>query len=129
MARMTTVPTEKDSSGQREVATAWRGTLGEVVRAFAAGDYALKRGVPFVEPVSPRAVRQIESYLKEYGETLVELPPETWQTSVSQWMEGYWDVLVDLWTAESGASDLVLSARIFERGAEFRFEIHGVYVP
>jgi hypothetical protein len=57
---------------------------------------------------------QIRRYLADYGCTLVELPEDTWQTSVSQWMETHWEVLVDLWTAEEGRSDLVLAGRVVE---------------
>lgn len=44
-------------------------------------------------------------------------------------MISHWDVLVDLWTVESGASDLVLFARVFEVENGFRFEIASVHVP
>jgi hypothetical protein len=40
-----------------------------------------------------------------------------------------WDVLIDLWTVESGRSDLVLDARVFEVPSGYRYEIHLVYVP
>lgn len=41
----------------------------------------------------------------------------------------YWDVLVDVFTVEEGRSDLVLFARVFERGDGYRFEIASVHVP
>jgi len=44
-------------------------------------------------------------------------------------MGTHWEVLVDLWTVESGKSDLVLDARVFEQETGFRIEIHSVYVP
>ncbi|AKU94643.1 hypothetical protein AKJ09_01307 [Labilithrix luteola] len=44
-------------------------------------------------------------------------------------MGTYWQVLIDLWTIESGASDLVLDAWVFETEDGFRFEINSVYVP
>jgi len=44
-------------------------------------------------------------------------------------MGSYWDAIVDLWTAESGKSDLVLTVRVFEEGDGSRFEVNGVYVP
>ena len=71
----------------------------------------------------------MKRYLADYGETLIDLPDETWETSVSQWMGPHWDVLVDLWTAESGRSDLVLHVQVFETRSGFRVEIHAVYVP
>ena len=45
---------------------------------------------------------------------------------MSQWMEGFWEILVDLWTAESGASDMVLHAEVFEAKDGFRFKVHAV---
>jgi hypothetical protein len=44
-------------------------------------------------------------------------------------MDGYWDIVVDLWTAESGKSDLILSVRVFEEGDGYRFDVDGVFVP
>jgi hypothetical protein len=44
-------------------------------------------------------------------------------------MRTYWDVLVDLWTVESGRSDLALILRVYESEEEFRFEIESVHVP
>jgi hypothetical protein len=56
-------------------------------------------------------------------------PDDTWATSVSQWIDPHWEVLVDLWTVESGPSDMVLHADVFEVENGFRIEIHAVYVP
>jgi hypothetical protein len=44
-------------------------------------------------------------------------------------MDPHWEVLVDLWTVESGPSDMVLHADVFEVENGFRIEIHAVYVP
>jgi hypothetical protein len=44
-------------------------------------------------------------------------------------MSTHWDVLVDLWTVESGCSDMVLHAHVFEAGKSFRVEVYLVYVP
>ena len=45
-------------------------------------------------------------------------------------MEGGWEPLVDLYTVESGESDLALSARVFEHGdVNDRIETMGVCMP
>jgi hypothetical protein len=119
----------KDEDAAHPIASAWRPTLREIVSAFVRGDYALSGGVHFVAPVSASTVDQIRKYIADSGETLAELPNETWRTSVSQWMGTHWEVLVDLWTVESGESDMVLSARVFEVGDGFRIEIDSVHVP
>ena len=119
----------KDEDAAHPIASAWRPTLREIIKAFAQGDYALKRGVRSVAPVSAATADQIRTYLADYGETLAELSDETWKTSVSQWMGTHWDVLVDLWTVESGESDMALSARVFKVEDGFRIEIDSVHVP
>lgn len=118
----------KDKDAAHPIPRAWRSTLAEVVKALARGDFTL-RGIPNVSSISARTAGRIQSYLKEFGQTLVELPEDAWSSSVAQWMETHWDILVDLWTVEGGRSDLVLFARVFEIDGEFRFEIDSVHVP
>lgn len=119
----------KDEDGAHPIANAWKPALREIIKAFVEGDYELTRGIPSVAPVSKATADQIRMYIADYGETLAELPDETWGSSVSQWMGTHWDVLVDLWTVESGESDMVLSARVFEVDESFRIEIDSVHVP
>ena len=122
-------PPVKDENGAHPVADAWRPTLREIGRALMQGDYGLARGIPCVAPVSRATAEQMRGYVSDYGETLTELPDETWNSSVSHWYGSHWEVLVDLWTVESGRSDMVLDVRVFEAGDSFRFELHAVYVP
>ena len=126
MSATTTLPV-KDPRLSHPVATAWRPVFREVVRAFSNGDF--RPSVPGVDAIDEQTSEQIKAYLKAYGERLVDLPDAVWDTSASQWMGEHWEVLVDLWTVESGRSDLVLSAGVAEDGAGFRFSITGVYVP
>jgi hypothetical protein len=119
----------KDGDAAHPVASDWRPTLREIVAALSRGDFALA-GITSVAPVDPTTQDQIKRYLAAYGETLDELSEETWRTSVAQWMETHWEVLVDLWTKEAGDSDLVLHARVFEEGpGDYRVVIDSVHVP
>lgn len=93
------------------------------------GRLSLTQGVPGVDPVSAATAEQVRDYLADYGATLVELPDHTWRTSVAQWMETHWDILVDLWTAEESRSDLVLEGKVVETSTGPRLTIHMVYVP
>lgn len=122
-------PAVKDEEAQHPVAGAWRGPLRDVVQAFARRDYGLTNGVAGVEPVDPQTAQQIREYIADYGATLVDLPDETWGTSVAQWEGTHWQLLVDLWTAEEGRSDLVLDCRVHERNDGYRITVHLVYVP
>ena len=119
----------KDPDAAHPIAGAWRPMLCAVVRCFVQEDYRLARGVRGVEPVSAATAEQIRDCLADYGATLVELPDDTWQTSVAQWMGTHWDILVDLWTAEEGRSDLVLGGHVVETSAGPRLTVGMVYVP
>jgi hypothetical protein len=122
-------PAVKDDENAHPVAGAWRRTLRDIVQAFAEGDFALSRGVRHVRPVNAETAEHLRSCVTGYGATLTPLPEEAWNTSVAQWYGGFWDVLVDLWTAEEGRSDMVLDARIYEVGDHFEIQIHFIYVP
>ena len=60
-----------------------------------------------------------------YGDSLA---PSTWQHAVYRWMEGNWQMLIDLTTENERMSDLTLHAKIY--GAEpLILEIQSVHVP
>ncbi len=119
----------KDDEASHPIAGKWRPLLCEVVAAFVDGDFELSRGVSGVDAVPAETAEHIRDYIAEYGETLVELPEETWQTSCAQWMDGYWDVIVDLWTAGEGPSDLILNGKMVETDGLPHFTVGLVYVP
>ncbi len=125
---MTSTPL-KDEEKAHPIAEVWRPTIRQIVKALAEGDYEIARGIKWVTPPNTKRVKQMRSYVADFGETLTELSDETWDSSVSQWMETHWDVLVDLWTVESGRSDLALSLRIFEAESGYRFELDSLHVP
>lgn len=119
----------KDEDNEYTIPSVWRPTFQGIVKAIAEGDYELSRGIPSVAPVSSATAKQIREYVEDYGETLTELPDETWKSSVSRWMRTHWYVLVDLWTEEAGRSDLALVLHVFEAPDGFRFEVDSVHVP
>jgi hypothetical protein len=119
----------KDESGERPIPTIWRPVFRDVVSALVRHDYRLSAGVPKVLPVSAATADHMASYIRAYGQTLVELPEQTWDSSVCIWMGKRWDVLVDLWTQSEGRSDLVLAAQVLESGPDFVVDIGMVYVP
>lgn len=120
---------EKDEDGGHPVPDVWRPVIRDIVQALVTGDYALAKRIPSVEAPSKATASQVRTYVADYGETLVEVPDETWATSESHWAGTHWDVLVDLWTSESGRSDMVLFLRIHEDGAGYLFAIDSVHVP
>jgi hypothetical protein len=72
----------KDESHGLPIPSAWRPVFREIVGAFVQRDYRLSAGVLGVAPVTNDTAAHIEKYIGDYGETLVELPEETWDSSV-----------------------------------------------
>lgn len=119
----------KDEEKQRPIPSAWRQTIGEIVEAFKRGDFQLNSGVTGVRQLSLEDAERIARNIERYGAHLTSLPADTWETSVCQWMREYWDALIDLYTSEEGASDLVLSVRVYEAAEGYEFQVESVYVP
>ena len=96
--------------------------------AFVQGDFQPE--CQGVDPVSEDTAQHARSYIADYGETLVGLTSETWETSVAVWRgDRRWEVLVDLRTETEGRSDLVLHAYVTDAGDDHRVEIYMIYVP
>jgi hypothetical protein len=114
---------------QRPVPSAWRPVLREIVEAIRRGDAALAAQIPSVRAVDPDTAAQIRDYVADYGEALVPLPEEAWDTSVALWLGGHWQVLVDLWTEPLSRSDLVLHVTVVAEDGQYGFEVGPVYVP
>jgi hypothetical protein len=124
------VPVSKDESAQTLVPLVWRSTLCEIVRALSEGDMRLERGLVGVSPIPVEDAEGIKNNISRYGAHLIPLPEAAWQTSACQWMGDWWDLLVDLFTAEEGPSDLVLGTRIYEMDdGAYRYEVLWVHVP
>lgn len=119
----------KDEENELAVSTYWRPVLTEIVSSFSAKDYLLSKGIEGVQPISEQTAQQIREYIEDYGESLAELPSETWSSSCSIWNGAKWEVIVDLWTEESGRSDMILHVEISESGYGYLYEVYMVYVP
>jgi len=125
--------TPRKDDSQQAVPEEWRATICEIVRAFANDDYVLASfrgsGMSRSVAIEPSSSSQAKAYIDDYGESLVELPPETWDSSIVQWTGAHWEVVVDLFTAESGCSDMILELWVNEVLEGYRFRVHAVYVP
>jgi hypothetical protein len=120
---------ETKEENQLPIPTVWRRKFSDIVEAFVKKDYLLSREIEGVSPVSIKTANQIKEYIENYGQELIQLPEETWKSSVCIYMGNHWDALIDLWTAGEGRSDLVLSAKVSEGENGYVFNIKMVYVP
>ena len=123
------IPAVKDAESERPIPTSWRETIKSIVSSFARHDYRLIKSIPGVAPVPPDTAQQINSYIQGYGAKLIELPEESWDSSICIWTGNRWDALIDLWSLSEGRSDLVLSLQVSEENNGFEFKIYMVYVP
>ena len=126
---MTTILPTKDKNREHPIPHEWRATLTEIANCVVRDDYSSLQSLPFVAPPSAKDAKRIRGNVASYGETFAHLHEDTWQSSVSQRHGTYWELLIDLWTVESGRSDLVLFVHVFESSDGFRFEIDDVHVP
>ena len=124
----TNIIVTKDEYNQQLIPTIWRGALRLIVEAIKSNKYQLIKRDPSIKDIDSSDVMRINDNIEEYGCTLIELPEETWENSVCQWMQGYWDVLVELYTAEEGRSDLILDVRVYEQKHGFEYEVISVHV-
>jgi glucose uptake protein GlcU len=123
------IPILKDEHNQQPIPTAWRSTLFHIVEGLKVSNFDQVQNIEGIRPISAQDTDRISRSIQLYGAQLISLPDETWNTSVCQWMIGYWDVLVDLYTIEEHSSDLALALRVYEDGQKFCYEIRSVYVP
>ena len=107
-----------------------RSTFRQIADAFVAGDFQLRdHPIAGVRPIDPATAKWIADNISAYGEMLAPLNEETWDRSIYRWMEGYWQMLVELTTRSEPVSDLTLHAKLYETGGGFELVVEAVYVP
>ena len=126
---MTIIEVGKDEDNQLPIPSEWRQLFVDIVNSFVSKDYLISAGMDGVSPVSQETAVQIEEYIIDYGETLITLPSETWESSICLYMGDSWDILIDLWTESEGRSDLALSATVKETESGYIVHVGMVYVP
>ncbi|WP_333297679.1 DUF7668 domain-containing protein [Pseudoalteromonas carrageenovora] len=119
----------KDLENEHPIASHWRPIIQLAVDAFSRGDFGLSTPIENIQPVPVDIALANKSYVADYGEVLISLPEETWETSCAQWMGDYWQIIVDLYTEDEGRSDLVLNGRVMEKDGNISIEIGLIYVP
>ena len=102
----------------------------QIAEAFVAGDFhLLGHPIAGVKPIDLDTAERIANNISAYGETLAPLNEQTWERSIYRWIDGYWDVLVDLTTRSAPVSDLALHAKLHEAADNFALVVEAVYVP
>ena len=109
----------------------WRLAIVDIVNRLVAKDYAGLTRDGFVSYSDDPDDASIGMWIEDYPATLVPLPKEAWEFAdrgrVISLPDTWW-VVVDLWTAEEGRSDLSMEVTALERGEQVEFVIDGVHV-
>ena len=106
-----------------------RSLFSSIAVAFARGDYSLRdHEIEGVAPIEPATAAAIAENVSAYGDSLAPLDASTWERSCYRWMDGHWEVLVDLTTAREPVSDLTLHAHLCDASGPL-LEVRSVHVP
>jgi hypothetical protein len=119
----------KNPEIEQTIPVEWRDSLKCIVDDIRRKRFFPKSFKSFYYTVTDDNVSRIYSNLDAYGEELDILHDNTWNTSICRWTGSSWHVLLDLFTVEGGASDLVLFVDVYPEGAKYRFDIRSVHVP
>lgn len=125
----TDVPVLYDKDTATPVPSAWRETLIKIIEAFKNNDLESFNNIDGIKKLNLDAIQEIAFNIIDYGETLISLPDETWNTSECSWVGVCWNVIVDLFTEKEGRSDLILSVKVFEKDGSFEFSVQDIFVP
>jgi hypothetical protein len=109
----------------------WRPALAWVVDRLVAGDYVGLAREGFVPHASGSDDTGIGYWIEQYPATLVSLPEEAWAGAERGRCvddPDSWWVIVELWTAEEGRSDLSMEAIVREQDGELRISLDNVHV-
>lgn len=132
-------PTQARAAGSAEggqplgnpVPERWRPLLADIVHRLVVGDYAGLAADGLVSYTDDPSDATIGRWIEDYPAKLVELPPEAWRYSEYGRRIGApqsWWVIVDLWTAEEGRSDLSMEATIWDDGTSVTAKVDNVHV-
>lgn len=109
----------------------WRPAIESIVDRLVAKDYAGLARDGLVSYASDPTDSSIGTWIEDYPATLVALPADAWRYAergrCSNHPDAWW-VVVDLWTAEEGRSDLSMEATVRERDGQVLVVIDNVHV-
>jgi hypothetical protein len=109
----------------------WRPVLASIVHRLVLGDYAGMAADGLISYSNDPTDASIGRWIKEYPAHLVDLPADAWAYSEHGPdinVPGSWWVIVDLWTAEEGHSDLSMEATVWDDGVDVVVKVRNVHV-
>jgi len=106
----------------------FKAPIADIVAAIVQGDFKALDADGRSGRVGADGLRRA---VADYGRTLIELPEDAYELAdagevITQ--PGTWWVVVPLWTAEEGRSDLSLELSAIPAAEGHRFEVDGLHV-
>ena len=120
---------DKNENIEQTIPPEWRPALIAIVEDIRSRNLRSKEALGYDISIDLTEIDDIYRSIDHYGGELVSLPEDTWKTSICRWMGSYWHLLIDLFTAEEGLSDLVLFVDAYEQENFTSFRIRSVHVP
>jgi hypothetical protein len=120
---------ERNEEIEQAIPTQWRSAIIEIVDDIRNRNLRSGNVSGYDVSIDLDEIEDIYQNIDNYGDALVSLPEDAWQTSVCRWMGSYWCLLIDLFTAEGGLSDLVLFMDVYEHESSTSFKIRSLHVP
>ena len=111
------------------VPKAWRPALKVMADAMVLGSPLLTVDGFIIGESDEELLRFNRRNIDDYPDTLAPLTEASWNSSFRVWNEGHWKLLLDLITETGAVSDLVLHAKVTERGEAYAIEPGLIYVP
>lgn len=120
-------PLERDDE-EHPIPAALRPKLRAIIEAFVEGDFLLRsHPVDGVASIDPTIAEAMGENIADYGDVLAPLDDAVWERSCYRWMNGHWELLIDLTTSREAVSDLTLFVRM--QDTPRRLEVQSVHVP
>ena len=120
---------EKNEEIEQEIPIEWRPIIVQIVEDIRNRHLGHRNTLGHGVSIDSSETDLIYQNVSHYGDELISLPEHTWQTSVCRWMGSYWHLLIDLFTAEEGLSDLVLFLDVYEQEGSTSFKVRSLHVP
>ena len=126
---MNHISVTKTEGQELPVPNAWRPALKLLADAVVLNSPLPNIDGFVIDEVDEESLLISHSNINDYPESLGPLAAASWTSSIYVWDEGHWQVLIDLSTDTGEVSDLVLHAKVTERGDAYAIEPGLIYVP
>lgn len=126
---MPDIKVEKNMEDELPIPTLWKESLAKIANAFVERNFPNPKISHDLGEWDENILSINYGNIDDYPDKLGPLHTTTWETSIYQWEETYWSIMLDLSDVNGQTTDLVLHLRVKEYEGGFKFEPGLIYVP